>query len=71
MEERWRRCAVSDTGNWTNQNVVFTKAVGDMFPVAKLILKGALQRYECRGAHFKPEFSMPGIAATDPVEKRA
>ena len=71
MEERWRRCAVSDTGNWTNQNVVFTKAVGDMFPVAKLILKGALQRDECRGAHFKPEFSMPGIAATDPVEKRA
>ena len=71
LEERWRRCAVSDTGNWTNQNVVFTKAVGDMFPVAKLILKGALQRDECRGAHFKPEFSMPGIAATDPVEKRA
>jgi succinate dehydrogenase / fumarate reductase, flavoprotein subunit len=71
MEERWRRCAVSDTGNWTNQNVVFTKALGDMFPVAKLILKGALLRDECRGAHFKPEFAMPGIAATDPVEKRA
>jgi succinate dehydrogenase / fumarate reductase, flavoprotein subunit len=71
MEERWRRCAVSDTGNWTNQNVVFTKALGDMFPVAKLILKGALLRDECRGAHFKPEFSMPGIAATDPAEKRA
>jgi len=71
MEERWRRCAVSDTGNWTNQNVVFTKALGDMFPVAKLILKGALLRDECRGAHFKPEFAMPGIAATDPAEKRA
>jgi succinate dehydrogenase / fumarate reductase flavoprotein subunit len=71
LEERWRRSAVSDTGNWTNQNVVFTKSVGDMFPVAKLILKGALLRDECRGAHFKPEFAMPGIAATDPVEKRA
>jgi succinate dehydrogenase / fumarate reductase flavoprotein subunit len=71
MEERWRRCAVSDTGNWTNQNVVFTKALGDMFPVAKLILKGALLRDECRGAHFKPEFAMPGIAATDPAEKLA
>ncbi|MDA0254728.1 MAG: succinate dehydrogenase flavoprotein subunit [Planctomycetota bacterium] len=71
LEERWRRSAVSDTGNWTNQNVVFTKSVGDMFPVAKLMLKGALLRDECRGAHFKPEFAMPGIAATDPAEKRA
>ena len=70
MEERWRRCAVSDTANWTNQNVVFTKALGDMFPVAKLILKGALLRDECRGAHFKPDFAMPGLAATDPVDKR-
>jgi succinate dehydrogenase / fumarate reductase flavoprotein subunit len=70
MENRWQRCAVSDTGNWTNQNVVFTKALGDMFPVAKLILKGALLRDECRGAHFKPEFAMPGIAATDPAGKR-
>ena len=70
LEERWQRCAVSDSGNWTNQNVVFTKAVGDMFPLAKLILKGALQRDECRGAHFKPDFAMPGIHATDPAEKR-
>ena len=70
MEERWRRCAVSDTANWTNQNVVFTKALGDMFPVAKLILKGALLRDECRGAHFKPDFAMPGLAATDPDGKR-
>jgi len=70
LEERWRRCAVSDTGNWTNQNVVFTKALGDMFPVAKLILKGALMRDECRGAHFKPEFAMPGLKATEAGEKR-
>jgi succinate dehydrogenase / fumarate reductase flavoprotein subunit len=70
MAERWKRCAVSDTGNWTNQNVVFTKSLGDMFPIAKLILKGALLRDECRGAHFKPAFSMPGLKATDPEEKR-
>ncbi len=70
LEERWRRCGLSDTGNWTNQNVVFTKSVGDMFPLAKLILKGALLRDECRGAHFKPAFSMPGLKATDPEAKR-
>jgi succinate dehydrogenase / fumarate reductase flavoprotein subunit len=71
LEERWHRCAVSDTGNWTNQNVVFTKSLGDMFPLAKLILRGALLRDECRGAHYKPDFAMPGIVATDPAAQRA
>lgn len=70
LEQRWQRCSLSDTGSWTNQNVVFTKALGDMFPLAKLILKGALQRDECRGAHYKPEFAMPGIEADDPAERR-
>ena len=70
MAERWKRCAVSDTGSWTNQNVVFTKALGDMFPIAKLILKGALLRDECRGAHFKPAFAMPGLVATEPEARR-
>ncbi len=71
LEDLWRHCSLSDTGNWTNQNVVFTKSLGDMFPIAKLILKGALLRDECRGAHYKPEFAMPGIAATVPAEQRA
>ena len=71
LEDLWRHCSLSDTGNWTNQNVVFTKSLGDMFPIAKLILKGALLRDECRGAHYKPEFAMPGIAATEPAEQRA
>jgi succinate dehydrogenase / fumarate reductase, flavoprotein subunit len=70
LEERSRRCALSDTGAWTNQNVVFTKALRDMFPLAKAILKGALQRDECRGAHYKPEFAAPGIRATTPAEQR-
>ena len=70
LEERWQRCSLSDSGSWTNQNVVFTKALGDMFPLAKLILKGALQRDECRGAHYKPAFAMPGVEADDPAERR-
>ena len=71
LEARAAKCSLSDTGNWTNQNVVFTKALWDMFPIAKCILKGALQRDECRGAHYKPEFSMPGIdAAASPEERR-
>jgi succinate dehydrogenase / fumarate reductase flavoprotein subunit len=70
LEERARRCSLSDTGNWTNQNVIFTKALRDMFPLAKTILQGALARDECRGAHYKPEFSPPGIEATDPGQQR-
>ncbi len=70
MAERVERCSLSDTGQWTNQNVVFTKALRDMFPLAKVILLGALQRDESRGAHFKPEFTMPHLAATTPAERR-
>ena len=70
LEERAAKCSLSDTGNWTNQNVVFTKALVDMFPLARTIIKGALQRDECRGAHYKPEFSMPGIeAGAEPAER--
>ena len=70
MAERGEHCSLSDTGNWTNQNVVFTKALRDMFPLAKLIAKGALQRDECRGAHFKPDFAPAGIEGTDPADRR-
>ncbi|MEQ1830281.1 MAG: succinate dehydrogenase flavoprotein subunit, partial [Pirellula sp.] len=70
LNERAAKCALSDTGSWTNQNVIFTKAVQDMFPVAMCILKGALHRDESRGAHFKPAYSMPNLVATDPVAKR-
>jgi succinate dehydrogenase / fumarate reductase, flavoprotein subunit len=70
MEEQARHCTPSDRGSWANQNVVFIRALQDMFPLAKTIVKGALMRDECRGAHYKPEFAMPDITATDPTEKR-
>ncbi|HRF01724.1 MAG TPA: succinate dehydrogenase flavoprotein subunit [Pirellulaceae bacterium] len=70
LEERASRCSLSDAGTWTNQNVVFTKALVDMFPLAKAIVKGARMRDECRGAHFKPDFAMPSLQATDEEGKR-
>jgi succinate dehydrogenase / fumarate reductase flavoprotein subunit len=70
LSDRADNCSLSDTGTWSNQNVVFTKALVDMFPIAKLILKGALQRDECRGAHFKPAFAPQGIESQDPIEQR-
>jgi succinate dehydrogenase / fumarate reductase flavoprotein subunit len=71
LAERVENCSLSDTGNWTNQNALFAKSLRDMIPIAKAILAGALARDECRGAHYKPEFDMPGIDATaSPEEKR-
>jgi succinate dehydrogenase / fumarate reductase flavoprotein subunit len=58
--QEWkRRCRgvkLSDTGNWTNQNLSFARAVGDMIVTAEAILKGALLRNESRGSHYKPAY---------------
>ncbi|RIK79598.1 MAG: succinate dehydrogenase flavoprotein subunit [Planctomycetota bacterium] len=70
LYERAGRCSLSDSGNWTNQNVVFAKALRDMFPIALAILKGALQRDECRGAHYKPDFALGGLEEGDAADRR-
>lgn len=70
LHDRAMHAGLSDTGGWSNQNVIFTKSVQDMFPIAKTILKGALQRDECRGAHYKPEFEKPPLTSEDPQERR-
>jgi succinate dehydrogenase / fumarate reductase, flavoprotein subunit len=67
---RAKKCSLSDTGSWTNQNVVFTKALLDMFPMALSILHGALARDESRGAHFKPDFSMGSLTKEASPEQR-
>ena len=70
LAERSAHCSLSDTGNWTNQNVIFTKALIDMFPLALTLIRGALQRDECRGAHYKPEFAMPSLVSKDDEGRR-
>ena len=65
---RGPRSALSDTGNWTNQNLVFTRAFLDMFPLAKTSSKGP-GAGRMPGAHYKPEFEMPHLNATDPAER--
>jgi succinate dehydrogenase / fumarate reductase, flavoprotein subunit len=70
LHDRASRCSLSDSGNWTNQNVVFAKALRDMIPIALAILKGALQRDECRGAHFKPDFALGGLEEGDASDRR-
>jgi succinate dehydrogenase / fumarate reductase, flavoprotein subunit len=69
LQERAAKCSLSDGGNWTNQNVMFTKSLQDMIPVGLCILKGALMRDECRGAHYKPAFEMPSLTGEDKAER--
>jgi len=55
-KERYQHIQLSDTGMWSNQNLSFARATRDMILLAEATLKGALQRNESRGAHYKPEF---------------
>ncbi|MEO6435007.1 MAG: succinate dehydrogenase flavoprotein subunit [Tepidisphaeraceae bacterium] len=55
-KDRYRKVKLSDTGMWTNQNLSFARATGDMIKLAETILKAALLRNESRGAHYKPAF---------------
>jgi succinate dehydrogenase / fumarate reductase flavoprotein subunit len=66
LSDRYKRCSLSDKGRWTNQSLSFARAVGDMLTLARVIAQGALQRDECRGAHYKPEFDLPAPHADEP-----
>jgi succinate dehydrogenase / fumarate reductase flavoprotein subunit len=68
LEERASRCSLSDTGAWTNQNVVYTKALRDMFPIAKAILKGAAPRRNAAAPNSRLRHARH--PAEDPAERR-
>jgi len=70
FEERYRKIGLADKGNWTNQNLSFARALDDMILMARVITQGALQRDECRGAHYKPAFKIPSPDSDDPEEIR-
>ncbi|MCC7193011.1 MAG: succinate dehydrogenase flavoprotein subunit [Phycisphaeraceae bacterium] len=56
MREQYRGVRLTDTSMWTNQNLSFTRALGDMLIYAEAIVMGALERRESRGAHFRSDF---------------
>jgi succinate dehydrogenase / fumarate reductase flavoprotein subunit len=55
-KDRFQRVSLSDTGTWTNQNLSFTRALGDMIRYAEAVVLGSLYRRESRGSHFRPDF---------------
>lgn len=56
LENRYSNISVSDSSNWSNQTLPFTRQLGNMLTLAKIMTKGALLRDESRGAHYKPNF---------------
>ena len=56
FRERYGRIKLSDTGMWTNQNLSFARALGDMLIYADAVALGALERRESRGAHYRGDF---------------
>ena len=56
LRQQYQRVRLSDTGTWSNQNLSFTRALGDMIIYAQAILAGATARKESRGAHFRADY---------------
>ena len=56
ISERYKRIGVQDKATWSNTTVPFVRQLGGMIDLAKVITKGALNRNESRGSHYKPEF---------------
>jgi len=68
FKERWTNCNALDTGNVGNRSISYINQLWNMFELAEVIAKSALMRDESRGAHYKPEFSLPEPKSKDPRE---
>ena len=66
FKERWKNINALDTGNVANRSISYANQLWNMFQLAEVIAKGALLRDESRGAHYKPEFSLPEPKTKDP-----
>ncbi|HST57492.1 MAG TPA: succinate dehydrogenase flavoprotein subunit [Longimicrobium sp.] len=68
FKERWRNINALDTGNVANRSISYANQLWNMFELAEVITKSALMRDESRGAHYKPDFSLPEPASKDPTQ---
>ena len=69
-KDRWSKIGVMDDSRAANQHVAFVNQLWNMLELAHAMVKGALLRDECRGAHYKPEFLFeptPGKKPQDDV----
>ena len=53
---RYKKINLSDKSQWANTSFAFTRQLYNMLELARVIVHGARQRDESRGAHYKPDF---------------
>jgi succinate dehydrogenase / fumarate reductase flavoprotein subunit len=56
LKEDYKSIKLTDTGAWTNQNLAFARALGDMIRYAQAILAGSIARKESRGSHYRSDY---------------
>jgi succinate dehydrogenase / fumarate reductase flavoprotein subunit len=53
LEERWTRIGLPDRSAFANREISFVNQLRNMLVLARVMTRGALERQESRGAHFK------------------
>jgi succinate dehydrogenase / fumarate reductase flavoprotein subunit len=56
MQRRFKNINLSDKSQWANTSFAFTRQLGNMLHLSRVVTQGARLRDESRGAHYKPEF---------------
>jgi succinate dehydrogenase / fumarate reductase flavoprotein subunit len=56
LKDRYRKVRLVDTGMWTNQNLSFSRNVGDMLAIGEAIALAGEKREESRGSHYRTDF---------------
>jgi succinate dehydrogenase / fumarate reductase flavoprotein subunit len=68
MKARWKNCNALDQNATANRSVSYVNQLWNMLALGEIITKSALMRDESRGAHYKPDFSLPEPKTKDPRE---
>ena len=56
LKGRYADLKISDTGHYTNQNVAFARALGDMLAYSDALLEASIARKESRGSHYRSDY---------------
>jgi succinate dehydrogenase / fumarate reductase, flavoprotein subunit len=54
--DRYQKISINDSNLWATQAVPHARQLWNMLQLARVITRGALNRDESRGAHYKPDF---------------
>ncbi|HLA09762.1 MAG TPA: succinate dehydrogenase flavoprotein subunit [Pyrinomonadaceae bacterium] len=56
LMDRYKRISINDSNLWATMALPHARHLANMLELARVITRGALNRNESRGAHYKPEF---------------